>query len=165
MKKLKLMAGIFVPLVILISLASCKNLIDEMEIKGYRYILSAIEDDELDRLYLYPYGAFTYKLDFATSGNTVIRTIITWDDEIDETEGTFSVDKNNISLSFPESEKRTGEKIKMPEERITLSYNKNSGLLSGNINLPQINPNTEEIMEDEITQVYGKLRAISRVSE
>ena len=168
MKKLKFAARILLPFFVLISLVSCKNLIDEMDIKGYRYVLSGIDDSELDMLYLYPYGCFTYKFDFASSGNAVVRTIITWDDEVDETEGTFSVDKTNVTLTFPASEKNPGEKIGMPEETITLSNDKRSGTLVGDFYLPPINSITEELMDmadSDPTRVHGHLRAISRVSE
>ena len=168
MKKLRFAARILLPFFVLIGLVSCKNTIDEMDIKGYRYVLSRIDDPDKNQLYLYPYGCFTYKLDFAASGNAVVRTISTWDNEDDETEGTFSIDKTSVTISFPASEKNAGEKIGMPEENITLSYDKRSGSLVGYFNLPPVNSITEELMDmadNEPTRVYGQLSAISRVSE
>ncbi len=168
MKKLKFAARILLPFFVLIGLVSCKNTIDEMDIKGYRYVLSRIDDPDLNELYLNSYGFFIYQLDFASSSNTVVRTIVTWDNERDVTEGTFSVDKTTVTLSFPESEydsDNPNEMIGMPEETITLSYEKRSGSLVGNFNLPAINRNTDELIKGETDPVYGQLRAISKVSE
>lgn len=168
MKKLRFAARILLPFFVLIGLVSCKNTIDEMDIKGYRYVLSRIDNPDLNELYLNSYGFFIYQLDFASSGNTVVRTIVTWDNERDVTEGTFSVDKTTVTLSFPESEydsENPNEMIGMPEENITLSYDKRSGSLVGNFNLPAINPNTDELIKGETNPVYGQLSAISKVSE
>ena len=125
MKKLRLATGILLSIILLFCSTSCQNLIDELEIKGYTYGLSEIENDNVALYNSAANGHFSYEFIFANSGNDVTRKIVTGEDEVETTPGTFSIYRDRLELTFQ-------------EERVTLSYNKKTGKLTGLINLPKI---------------------------
>lgn len=154
MKKLKFAARILLPFFVLISLVSCKNLIDTVDILGYKYVLTELNDDNIQLYQNVAEGHFSYEFIFASSGNGVTRVVVTGAGASDreETAGTFSVYSDRLTLAFP-------------DETITLTYTKSNGTLKGKVKLPLIEDSEEgkRFVMDRTKDVTASFRAFARV--
>lgn len=167
MKKLKLLAGIFLTGIFFVCLASCKNLIDTVDVQGYKYVITEVNggntfigtsqigsgnnQNDLETYYIVSGRTFSYEFIFANSGNGVTRIIVTGENESDreETTGTYSVYSDHLTLAFS-------------DETITLSYNKNTGMLNGDVVLPMIDE--DGFVEGETIRVNASFRAFAKVN-
>jgi len=175
MKKLKMIAGVLLAGLFLVCAASCKNVIDVVNIQGYTYALTEIEDNghgsnnggptnenyyDLETYYMASQRLFSYEFIFASSGENVTLKIVTGPGEVEgevemeERTGTYSINKTAMTLHFP-------------AETIILSYDKGRDLFIGDVLLPKIQMNNEvlEFVQDETVRVAACFRAVARVSE
>jgi hypothetical protein len=162
-----MIAGVLLTGLLLVCAASCKNTIDVVDIQGYTYALTEIEDNggatnenyyDLESYYMASQRLFSYEFIFASSGENVTLKIVTGpgeeEDELEteERSGTYSVDKTTMTLRFP-------------AETIILSYDKGRNLFIGDVLLPKIQMNDEmlELVSDETVRVSACFRAVSKV--
>ena len=166
MKKLKNTAGLLLALVLLFCLSSCKNTIDKLEIFGYRFVMTEINDDRVDSevpeadsnyydydtYHMISGGAFLYDFVFSEDGESVTNKIILGEDEGDirERSGTFQLHKDSVTMVFP-------------DETITLFYDKGCKKLYGNVLLPKIN--NFEFADEETVKVNAVFSAVSKQGE
>ena len=146
MKKLKFAARILLPFFVLISLVS----IDTVDILGYKYVLTELNDDNIQLYQNVAEGHFSYEFIFASSGNGVTRVVVTGAGASarEETAGTFSVYSDRLTLTFP-------------DETITLTYTKSNGTLKGKVKLPLIDENG--FVMNRTKNVTASFRAFARV--
>ncbi|MBP5357633.1 MAG: hypothetical protein J6Y69_00425 [Treponema sp.] len=165
MKKFKMIAGVLLTGLLLVCAASCKNVIDVVNIQGYIYALTDMEASghvssdgapssenyyDLDTYVMASGGLFSYEFSFAESSENVTLTIVTGEDEVQERSGTYSVNKTTMTLRFE-------------GETIILSYDKGRDLFIGDVRLPKII--NGEFVQSETVSVSACFRAVSRVSE